>query len=188
MLTEKTTYHLHQTEDDHIEVKPIIRVYRHEPDQNPEDGELIGSQMAGVRKVIAPGRDYSKEAGKVRRACAAAHVPTVVNKFESGLAYEAAVTTAAQTKYDEAVAEQVKTDTYQIHILAKAAHDEAVLAGSKDTEALGLIKIEAITKHTAAIKAHKEAVSAATEAKDTVPLALATRTAARQAYDDFENS
>ena len=128
-LTDKYVYEVEITETDQVQVRTRRIIM---------DGkEVISSSLH--RKVIAPGDDYSGETGKVRRAAAAAHVPTAVERHQRREAVHAAneARDAArearrqedtpETEAAEAAAEQALLDAEAAAEAAEAAH-EAFLA------------------------------------------------------------
>ena len=77
-LTEKKVYQIEVTETDQIQVRTKRIIL--------DNGEPISSALH--RHVVVPGQDVSGEIGKVRRMAAAAHVPTVVDKYQKRQAVE----------------------------------------------------------------------------------------------------
>jgi len=128
-LTEKNVYQVEVTESDHVQVRTRRLIM--------DDGEVISSSLH--RHVVSPGQDYSGEIGKVRRVCDNAHVPTVVDRYQSTEARRVAEqfrddARDARARDDtpeneeaEAAAEQALLDAEAVEEAAEAAH-EAFLA------------------------------------------------------------
>ena len=124
-LTEKYTYQVEITEDDNIQVRTRRIIM--------DNGEPVSSSLH--RHVVSPGQDASGEIGKVRRMVAAAHVPTVVDKWQKKEAIQAArnlrdVARSARAEDDtpetqaaEAAAEQAILDAEAAAEAAEAAHE-----------------------------------------------------------------
>lgn len=114
-LTEKYTYQVETTEDDHVQVRVRRTIL--------DDGVAISSSFH--RHVVSPGDDFSGEIGKVRRMCQAAHLPTVITLRQTREAYrEAKEARDADPNPTTQAAVVTTRDAYQA---AQAAH-EAFLA------------------------------------------------------------
>lgn len=124
-LTEKYVYQVEVTETDHVQVRTKRIIL--------DNGEPISSSLH--RHVVSPGEDASGEIGKVRRMVAAAHVPTVVDKWQKQWAIQTArdlhdaakkarlENDTPETQAAEAAAEQVILDAEAAAEAAEAAHE-----------------------------------------------------------------
>ena len=129
-LTERIAHQVEVTEQDAVQVRTITIIER--------DGVEIA--RTNHRHVIMPGQDYAGETGKVRRAAAAAHVPTVVDRQVAGDARNDAISVRDQSTRDrdredtpeteaaEAVAEQALLDAEAALQLAENAHEAFLIS------------------------------------------------------------
>lgn len=125
-LTEKNVYQVEVTETDHVQVR-VRRLIL-------DNGIVLSSSLH--RHVISPGQDYSGEVGKVRRMAAAAHVPTVVDKYRKAEAHQFAKDErdrlrsrdkdkdTPENKAMEIAAEQAILDAKAAVEVAEAAHEQ----------------------------------------------------------------
>lgn len=128
-LTDKKQFRIEVTENDHIQIRQARIIM--------DDGVEISRQY--IRFVVAPGDDVSGFDGRIRRAVAAIHVPTVValHKAKSDKAdrktdrdmrgAEHRRDQTAESEAAEAKAEQALLDAEAELEAAEAAH-EAFLA------------------------------------------------------------
>lgn len=125
-LADKYTYQVEITENDQLQVRMRRLIL--------DNGEVISSTLH--RHVIEPGDDVSGEIGKVRRAAAAAHVPTVVDKYQKRQAVQAIreereaeekrrekAGEGGYTPEEEAAYEQAILDAEAAAEAAEAAHE-----------------------------------------------------------------
>jgi len=125
-LTKQDVYQVEITEGDHVQVRRKTLIL--------EDGVEISSSLH--RHVISPGEDASAEPKKVQRAVAAAHVPTVVNLYQSKQAERAAQDALQQAEADykadsKAANNTAKDKAKAAATAAKTARDEAQAASDK---------------------------------------------------------
>ena len=118
-LTEKNVYQVEVTEEDHVQVR-IKRIIM-------DNGIAISSSLQ--RHVVSPGQDYAGEIGKVRRMAAAAHVPTVIDRYQSIEGKQ-----MAEQARDEATQTRIDDDTPETQA-AEAAAEQALLDAEAAAEA-----------------------------------------------------
>ena len=176
MLTKQKVYQVETTENDHVQVRCKTKIM--------EDGVEISSSLH--RHVISPGQDYSGEIGKVRRCCAAAHIPVVVDKQVTADLYETAKRERQEAVAARDVAEQARADAMDARTAAKDAYDAAVVSGAQeDIDAALELKAVAVQAHTDAVAARTEAQTASDEAEAAALAAREAREAAKTAHKEF---
>lgn len=162
-------------EDDYLEICKCTEII--------EDGELYEQHFKPV--IVPPGVPVSNAPDKVTAMLAAAHIPTVVARYEAEQAYE-----AAKERLSEAISVRDSITPkvqYQI-LLARAllAEIQAKLDADTENEALIQKKTEQQTVLDELLTLEPQVIADVLQAEKDVPRLLKKRNVARIAYDVFE--
>lgn len=163
--------------NDWVRARTFAKIY--------DDGKYMDTILVSNR-LIQPDEDYSNEPGKIRRACDSQFIATVKTRHSKEKLYNEAKQARREAVALREALEKAKEDAYQARVLAKAAHDEAVLSGDQaEIDKTLVLKDKAIAVHALTVTVHAEAVTVAADAETARLNALGERTYARDAHEAF---